>query len=218
MNKEASQQCLNRKQSTCSTVIGFPRKVAEWVDKSCRHSCHDRKQDAGFQGTCREATACCPADLKQIHVLSFLFVLEETNHRAHNAAVLTSSLASVRESSTSEKLKLATVMNWLTTDTNLSPTSCGRFFWYSSSWEQQGKEKGGEEEEQWTLYNWITWTGNVSFNCNVMIRAGLVVTHILDTFQATAQVINILFQLSHAAKKAKEKYNSWMQRGMDVSF
>ena len=35
--------------------------------------------------------------------------------------VLTSSLASVRESSTSEKLKLATVMNWLTTDTNLSP-------------------------------------------------------------------------------------------------
>lgn len=34
---------------------------------------------------------------------------------------LTSSLASIRRSSTSEKLKLASVMNWLTTDTNLSP-------------------------------------------------------------------------------------------------
>lgn len=34
---------------------------------------------------------------------------------------LTSSFASARRSSTSEKLKLASVMNWLTTDTNLSP-------------------------------------------------------------------------------------------------
>lgn len=34
---------------------------------------------------------------------------------------LTRSFASVRRSSTSEKLKLASVMNWLTTDTNLSP-------------------------------------------------------------------------------------------------
>lgn len=34
---------------------------------------------------------------------------------------LTSSFASIRRSSTSEKLKLANVMNWLTTDTNLSP-------------------------------------------------------------------------------------------------
>ncbi len=61
--------------------------------------------------------------------------LKDTHSKQTNAVqqTLTSSLASLRESSTSEKLKLATVMNWLTTDTNLSPYSWGRFFWNSSS-------------------------------------------------------------------------------------
>lgn len=52
----------------------------------------------------------------------------------------TRSLASARRSSTSEKLKLATVMNWLTTDTNLSPGCGGWDFWYSSSWDTGSRE------------------------------------------------------------------------------
>lgn len=43
--------------------------------------------------------------------------------------ILTLSLASLRRSSNSEKLKLATVMKSLMTGTNLSPDSHTRLFW-----------------------------------------------------------------------------------------
>ncbi len=51
---------------------------------------------------------------------------------------LTTSLASVSDSSTSEKLKEATVMNWLTTGTNLSAGPWEDWAcWYCSSWRRK---------------------------------------------------------------------------------
>lgn len=73
------------------------------------------------------STRSSALSLSQHHTYTHKHATHACTHR------LTSSLASLRESSTSEKLKLASVTNWLTTDTNLSPTSCGRFFWKSNS-------------------------------------------------------------------------------------
>lgn len=125
-----SAQMQHSKQGVCpvrfvlQSLQGLRR-----VPGSFHRKCSQQEVRGQLLHSAGRSVACFYSwPLKEAHRALHRFSLNTTHTHP-----LTSSLASLRESSTSEKLKLASVTNWLTTETNLSPTSCGRFFWNSSS-------------------------------------------------------------------------------------